>query len=103
MKAPYQAAILARIRRKGYIFASDRKTNVAVNALERERLVKCSTHTTPSGQRIRKVEIAGPQRINLPAGTVAAYIEMNGRTYYIDDSTAEAVMDSWPKVEGGAK
>ena len=30
-----------------------------------------------------------------------AYIEMNGRTYYIDDSTAiGAVMDNWAKGEG---
>ena len=29
-----------------------------------------------------------------------AYIEMNGRTYYIDDSTGESIMDNWAKGEG---
>jgi len=37
--------------------------------------------------------------IKLPEGTLVAYIEMNGRTYYIDDSTGEAVMDSWTPGE----
>jgi len=97
--APYQAAILERIRRKGHIFATDHQTNLSVNALERKKLVKCSVHTTPSGQRIRKVEIAGPQCVTLPEGTLVAYIEMNGRTYYIDDSTGEAIMDSWTPGE----
>ncbi len=28
---------------------------------------------------------------------IEVYIKMNGRTYYIDDSTGEAIMDSWPE------
>ena len=42
-------------------------------------------------------EICGdkPPTIKLPPRTVAAYIKMNGRTYYIDDSTAEAIVESW--------
>ena len=39
---------------------------------------------------------ARPVCRNLPQGTVAAYIKMNGRTYYIDDSTNEAIMENWP-------
>ena len=37
--------------------------------------------------------------IELAPNILAAYIEMNGRTYYIDDSTGEAVMDSWTPGE----
>jgi len=33
--------------------------------------------------------------IKLAPGVTAAYIEMNGRTYYIDDSTDEAIMNNW--------
>tara|TARA_R110000824_G_scaffold35418_5_gene111110 strand:+ start:1214 stop:1414 length:201 start_codon:yes stop_codon:yes gene_type:complete len=34
-------------------------------------------------------------KLALADGITAAYIEMNGRTYYIDDSTDEAIMESW--------
>ena len=35
-------------------------------------------------------------QLELADGITAAYIEMNGRIYYIDDSTDEAIMKSWP-------
>lgn len=31
----------------------------------------------------------------LADGIQAVYIEMNGRTYYLDDSTGEQIMDHW--------
>ena len=34
-------------------------------------------------------------KLTLADEITAAYIEMNGRTYYIDDSTGEAIMDNW--------
>lgn len=54
---PFQQVILNRINKRGFILASDHKTNVSVNALEKKKIVKCSVHTTPSGQRLRKVEL----------------------------------------------
>jgi len=54
---PFQQVILNRIKKKGFILANDHKTNVSVNALEKKKLVKCSVHTTPSGQKLRKVEL----------------------------------------------
>ena len=39
--------------------------------------------------------------IKLPVGTVAAYIEMNGRTHYIDGETGEAIAQSWRTREVG--
>ena len=38
-------------------------------------------------------------KIELAPDILAAYIEMNGRTYYIDDCNGEFVMDSWTKGE----
>jgi len=38
-------------------------------------------------------------KIELAPNILAAYIEMNGRTYYIDDSTGEFIMDSWTPGE----
>ena len=43
-------------------------------------------------------------KLTLADEITAAYIEMNGRTYYIDDSTGEAIMDnSLPGEEDSAK
>tara|TARA_R100000808_G_scaffold3804_1_gene13058 strand:- start:2631 stop:2840 length:210 start_codon:yes stop_codon:yes gene_type:complete len=43
-------------------------------------------------------------KLTLADEITAAYIEMNGRTYYIDDSTGEAIMDNWlPGEEDSAK
>ncbi len=36
-----------------------------------------------------------PTTIVLPAKCTACYIEMGDRTYYIDDSTGEAIIDHW--------
>jgi len=38
-------------------------------------------------------------KIELAPDILAAYIEMNGRTYYIDDCNGEFVMDSWTPGE----
>lgn len=35
--------------------------------------------------------------IVLPARCEVCYIEMGDRTYYIDDSTGEAIIDHWQK------
>ena len=39
-------------------------------------------------------------KLTLADEITTAYIEMNGRTYYIDDSTGGAIMDNWAKGEG---
>lgn len=38
--------------------------------------------------------------IKLPAGVKTTYVGMNGRTYYLDDSTGKASTDSWPTLAG---
>jgi len=34
-----------------------------------------------------------PHKITLPEGVQVAYIEMNGKTYYLDDSTNEGIAE----------
>ena len=38
--------------------------------------------------------------VECPADTVVAYVVMNGRTYYLDDSTGNALAASWPEQGG---
>ena len=34
-----------------------------------------------------------PHKIKLPEGVKVAYVEMNGKTYYLDDSTDEGIAE----------
>jgi|21_taG_2_1085346.scaffolds.fasta_scaffold00320_17 hypothetical protein len=50
-----QNHILERIASKGFFISQGNRHNRSINALEKKRLVKSVVHTTPSGQRLKKV------------------------------------------------
>ncbi|MCP4923131.1 MAG: hypothetical protein GY915_03745 [bacterium] len=55
LQGKLQEYILGRIAAKGFFFSRGNKDNRTINALQKKGLVKTEVHTTPSGQRIRKV------------------------------------------------
>ncbi len=70
------------------------KTPIAERAAKKFDEAAIDTEITKAIE-VRALQ-SSPPTIKLPVGTVVAYIEMNGRTYYIDDSTGEAIAESWP-------
>lgn len=40
-----------------------------------------------------------PHKITLPEGVQVAYIEMNGKTFYLDDSTNEGIAECLDTVD----
>jgi hypothetical protein len=57
LQGKLQEYILERINAKGFFFSRGNKDNRSINALQKKGLVKTDVHTTPSGQRIRKVTL----------------------------------------------
>ena len=55
LQGKLQEYILERIATKGFFFSRGNRDNRSINALQKKGLVKTEVHTTPSGQRIRKV------------------------------------------------
>ena len=55
LQGKLQEYIIGRIAAKGFFFSRGNKDNRTINALQKQGLVKTEVHTTPSGQRIRKV------------------------------------------------
>jgi hypothetical protein len=71
---------------------------VAANELSQSVLKKDFVKVQLIDQESGKSWSDGPNgcvSIELNTKNPAAYIQMNGRTYYIDDSTNEAIMESW--------
>ena len=55
LQGKLQEHILERIETKGFFYSRGNRDNRSINALQKKGLVKSVVHTTPSGQRIRKV------------------------------------------------
>tara|TARA_X000001382_G_scaffold16926_1_gene10590 strand:+ start:2437 stop:2646 length:210 start_codon:yes stop_codon:yes gene_type:complete len=55
LQGKLQEYILGRIAAKGFHFSRGNRDNRSIDALQKKGLVKTEVHTTPSGQRIRKV------------------------------------------------
>ena len=79
-------------------------------------VLKQTTHTHGASQmktetKSRTVELTGGQcaEMSLPGDVTAIYIEMNGKTYYLDDSTGEGIAEcqsrsgqiSWHEDDAG--